>query len=90
MRTPPRSKPRSVIPPSARIRYGEFRQPGLFFGSGVVEAGCKTAIGARMKRAGMHWSEPGANAIAALRCTRLSGRYEDLCAWRARNCRQAA
>ena len=73
-----------------RMDYPTFERMGLCVGSGVVEAGCKTAIGARMKRAGMHWSEPGANAIAALRCTRLSGRYEDLCAWRAQNCRQAA
>ena len=43
---------------------------------------CKTAVGVRMKRAGMHWTARGANAIAALRCCRLSGRYEDFWAWR--------
>lgn len=66
-----------------RMNYPKFARMGLCVGSGVVEAGCKTAIGARLKRAGMHWTEPGANAIAALRCCRLSRRYEDFWAWRA-------
>ncbi len=57
-----------------RMRYAEFRAWGLCVSSGVVEAGCKHAIGARLKRAGMHWTVAGANAIIALR---LSGRFED-------------
>lgn len=36
-----------------RMRYGEFRAQGLFVGSGVVEAGCKTVIGKRLKQSGM-------------------------------------
>ena len=60
-----------------RMRYPEFRAAGLCVSSGVVEAGCKLAIGARLKRAGMHWTVAGANAIIALRCCRLSGRFED-------------
>lgn len=55
-----------------RMRYPEFRKQGLFVGSGVVEAGCKT-IGARLKRSGMFWTVRGANAILALRCQMLSG-----------------
>ena len=43
----------------------------------LVEAGCKVAIGTRLKRAGMHWTQTGANAIMALRCSKLNGRYED-------------
>jgi len=43
----------------------------------AVEAGCKTVIGARLKRSGMFWTVRGANAIAALRCCRLNGRFED-------------
>ena len=42
-----------------------------------MEAGCKVAIGTRLKRAGMHWTVAGANAIIALRCAELSGRLED-------------
>jgi hypothetical protein len=60
-----------------RMRYPAFRLQGLFVGSGVVEAGCKTVIGARLKRSGMFWTVRGANAIIALRCCRLSRRFED-------------
>ena len=62
---------------SERMRYPWFREQGLFVGSGVVEAGCKTIIGARLKRSGMFWTVRGANAIIALRCCRLSGNFED-------------
>ena len=55
-----------------RMRYGEIRAQGLCVSSGVVKAGCKNAIGARLKRSGMHWSVPGANAILTLRCCVLS------------------
>lgn len=73
-----------------RMDYPKFEAMGLCVGSGVVEAGCKTAIGARMKRAGMRWSERGANAIAALRCCRLSGRYDQFWKWRADDARREA
>ena len=70
-----------------RMRYPEFRAWGLCVSSGVVEAGCKLAIGARLKRAGMHWTVAGANAIIALRCCKLSGRFEDF--WERRAARAA-
>jgi hypothetical protein len=60
-----------------RMRYPKFRKQGLFFGSGVIEAGCRTVIGSRLKQSGMFWTVRGANAIIALRCTRLSGKFED-------------
>ena len=60
-----------------RMRYPELEAQGLCTSTGVVEAGCKVAIGTRLKRAGMHWTLQGANAIIALRCTKLSGRFED-------------
>jgi hypothetical protein len=60
-----------------RMRYPKFHAQGLCTSTGVLEAGCKVAIGTRLKRAGMHWSVPGANAIIALRCAKLSGRFED-------------
>ena len=59
-----------------RMRYPEFRAQGLCVSSGMVEAGCKTVIGARLKQSGMFWSLEGANAIIALRCAKLSGRLE--------------
>lgn len=60
-----------------RMRYPAFRRQHLFVGSGVVEAGCKTLIGNRLKRSGMFWRVRAANAIIALRCHRLSGKFED-------------
>ncbi len=66
-----------------RMRYPAFRSQGLFIGSGVVEAGCKTLIGARLKRSGLLWTVHGANAIIALRSCRLSRRFEDYWADRA-------
>ena len=67
-----------------RMRYPQFRARGLCVASGVVEAGCKQ-IGARLKRAGMRWTVAGANAIIALRCCLLSGRFEDFWERRAAN-----
>lgn len=64
------------------MRYAEFRRKKFFVGSGVVEAGCRTVIGERLKQSGMHWSVRGANAIIALRCCILSGRFEDFWASR--------
>jgi hypothetical protein len=60
-----------------RMRYPKFRRQHLFVGSGVIEAGCKTVIGARLKQSGMFWTVRGANAIIALRCCHLNGRFED-------------
>jgi hypothetical protein len=66
-----------------RMRYADFRARGLFVGSGVIEAGCKNIIGARMKKSGAKWSIRGANNIIALRCTFASARFEDYWADRA-------
>jgi hypothetical protein len=72
----------------ARMRYPKFHAQGLCTSTGVLEAGCKVAIGTRLKRAGMHWTVQGANAIIALRCCKLSGRFEDF--WERRQDRIAA
>jgi hypothetical protein len=60
-----------------RMRYPAFRAQHLFVGSGVIEAGCKTVIGSRLKQSGMFWTVRGANAIIALRCCHLNNRFED-------------
>lgn len=60
-----------------RMQYKEYRDAGLFVGSGVVEAGCKTVIGHRLKRSGMEWSVRGANSIISLRCNLASNRFDD-------------
>ena len=66
-----------------RMRYPKFRKQHLFVGSGVIEAGCKTVIGSRLKQSGMFWTVRGANAIIALRCCHLNARFEDY--WEARH-----
>lgn len=62
---------------AARMNYPQFRKLHLFVGSEVIEAGCKTVIGQRLKQSGMFWTVKGANAILALRCTHLNGSFED-------------
>jgi hypothetical protein len=59
-----------------KMRYGLFQAAGLFVGSGVVEAACKTVVGKRLKNAGMHWSKKGAAIAIALRCAILSHRFD--------------
>ena len=65
-----------------RMRYPQFRAAGLCVSSGVLEAGCKHAIGTRLKQGGMHWTVAGGNSIIALRCCKLSNRYPDFWARR--------
>jgi hypothetical protein len=62
-----------------RMRYHWFRRCGLFVGSGVVEASCKTIVGQRLKQSGMHWTVSGADAIIALRCREASSTWEAVC-----------
>jgi hypothetical protein len=68
---------------AARMRYPDFRRQHLFVGSGVIEAGCKTVIGSRLKQSGMFWTVRGANAIIALRCCHLNNRFENY--WESRH-----
>lgn len=59
-----------------RMAYLSFRNQGMFYGSGVVEAGCKAVVGQRLKQSGMFWSEPGAQCILDLRCILLSNLWD--------------
>lgn len=72
----------------ARMQYGTFRRQGFFIGSGVVEAGCKTVIGARCKQSGMFWGKPGAEHVLALRCIHASRRLDQF--WNERHNAHAA
>lgn len=60
----------------SRMLYQTFRQAGYFIGSGVVEAGCKTVVGQRLKLSGMLWSRKGASDLLTVRCALLSGWFE--------------
>jgi hypothetical protein len=59
-----------------RMHYAWYRSLGLFAGSGVVEAGCKSVIGQRLKLSGMRWTQAGATGILTLRCQEASDRWE--------------
>jgi hypothetical protein len=61
-----------------RMRYAYFREHGLFVGSGVVEAGCKSVVGQRLKLSGMRWNIPGATGILTLRCHQASDRFDHI------------
>ncbi len=60
-----------------RMLYQTFRQSGYFIGSGVVEAGCKTVVGQRLKLSGMLWSRKGASDLLTVRCALLSRWFEN-------------
>jgi hypothetical protein len=63
---------------TVRMRYGRYRQLGLFIGSGTVEAGCKAVIGQRLKLSGMRWTQPGATAILTLRAQQASNQWDEI------------
>lgn len=59
-----------------KMRYWEYQAQDLFFGSGVVEAGCKTVVGQRLKQSGMFWGLPGAHNILDIRCVLENGQFD--------------
>ena len=67
-----------------RMHYDVYRRRGIQIGSGVVEGACSHVVVQRMKRSGCHWSTKGANAILAIRCCTLNGRWADFLDWQAR------
>jgi hypothetical protein len=62
---------------AARTHYPKFREQGLFVGSGVIEASCKTLIATRLKRSGMFWTARGATAVIAVRRCCHSREFDD-------------
>jgi hypothetical protein len=61
----------------SRMLYKTYREQGLFYGSGIIEAGCKAVIGQRLKESGMFWTETGAANVLALRCALKSHRWDE-------------
>ncbi len=61
-----------------RMLYQSYHKHGLFYGSGVIEAGCRAVIGQRLKESGMFWSEAGAQSVLDLRCILMSNQW-NLC-----------
>jgi hypothetical protein len=62
----------------SRMLYGTYRALGFFYGSGVVEAGCKTVIGGRCKGSGMRLSETGATHVLDLRCSLYGNQFDQV------------
>ena len=58
------------------MRYPKFHQQGFCTSTGVIEAGCKVVIGTRLKRAGMHWTPEGAQALLDLRSVHIGGHWQ--------------
>lgn len=58
-----------------RMNYKEYRQRGLFIGSGAIESAHRTLIQDRMKRSGQRWSIIGANNMINLRVCHKSNRW---------------
>lgn len=59
-----------------RMNHCQLPRDKLPIGSGVVEAACKSLIGARMKKSGMRWTIEGGQTIPTLRSIILSDRWE--------------
>ncbi len=56
----------------SRMLYETFLKAGYFIGSGVIEAGCKTVVGQRLKQSGMLWGLKGAGHMLTVRAALLS------------------
>ena len=60
----------------SRMRYDEYLRLGYGIGSGAVESAHKQLVHARLRQAGMRWSEAGARRLLALRVLLLNGNWE--------------
>ena len=56
-----------------RLWSNEYLRLGYGIGSGAVESAHKQVVHARMRQAGMRWSEAGARRLLALRLLLLNG-----------------
>jgi hypothetical protein len=61
---------------ACRMRYDEYLRLGYGIGSGAVESAHKQVIHARLRQAGMRWSEVGAHRLLALRLLLLNNSWE--------------
>ena len=60
---------------AGRMRYDEYLRLGYGIGSGAVESAHKQVVHARLRQAGMRWSEVGARRLLALRLLLLNNNW---------------
>jgi hypothetical protein len=60
---------------AARMHYDEYLRLGYGIGSGAVESAHKQVVHARLRQAGMRWSEAGARHLLALRLLLLNDNW---------------
>ena len=60
---------------ASRMQYDEYLRLGYGIGSGAVESAHKQVIHARLRQAGMRWSEAGARRLLALRLLLLNDQW---------------
>jgi hypothetical protein len=60
-----------------KMCYKTYRDQGLFYGSGVIEGGCRSVIGQRLKESGMFWTETGAVSVLDMRIALKSNRWDE-------------
>jgi hypothetical protein len=60
---------------ASRMRYDEYLRRGYGIGSGAVESAHKQVVHARLRQAGMRWSEAGARRLLALRLLLLNDNW---------------
>ena len=65
-----------------RMRYDEYLARGYPIASGVIEGACRYVVKDRMERAGMRWTEEGAQAMLDLRSTHVNGQWEEFQTYR--------
>jgi hypothetical protein len=58
------------------MEYGRLRKQGYLIGSGHIESGCKSIVGARCKQAGMHWRHYNAAYVSAIRAAIRSNNFK--------------
>jgi hypothetical protein len=58
------------------MHYDQYLAQGWPIGTGVVEGACGHLVKDRMQRSGMHWTQPGAQAVLDLRSVRVNDDWD--------------
>jgi hypothetical protein len=59
-----------------RMHYHEYLSKGYPIASGAIEGACRHLVKDRMERAGMHWTEKGAQAMLNVRSIHVNGDWD--------------